>query len=61
MAGHYGNARRTVQNLKVVKIDLERGLLLLRGAVPGAPGGHVELRPAVKRRWPRTKAADAGA
>ena len=60
MAGHYGNARRTVQNLKVVKIDLERGLLLLRGAVPGAPGGHVELRPAVKRRG-QDKAVDAGA
>lgn len=48
MAGHLGNARRTVQNLEVVRIDAERNLLLIRGAVPGAAGGDVIVRPAIK-------------
>ncbi len=48
MAGHLGNARRTVQNLEVVRVDAERRLLLIKGAVPGAPGGDVVVRPAVK-------------
>ena len=48
MAGHLGNARRTVQNLEVVRVDEERGLLLLKGAVPGAKGGDVVVRPSVK-------------
>lgn len=60
MAGHYGNVRRTVQNLKVVKIDLERSLLMLNGAVPGAQGGYVELRPAVKRRGQQGQAVAGG-
>ncbi|MEX1032449.1 MAG: 50S ribosomal protein L3 [Cellvibrionaceae bacterium] len=50
MAGHMGAERVTVQNLQVVKVDTERNLLLVRGAVPGAPGGHVIVRPAVKAR-----------
>lgn len=50
MAGHYGNAWRTVQSLEVVRVDVKRNLLLLRGAVPGARGGRVVLQPAVKRR-----------
>jgi len=48
MAGHMGVMRRTTENLKVVKVDLERNLLLVRGAVPGAEGGQVIVRPAVK-------------
>ena len=48
MAGHLGNVRRTVQNLVVVRVDTERQLLLVRGAVPGSRGGDVVVRPAVK-------------
>ena len=48
MAGQYGNVTRTVQTLKVVRVDTERGLLLVRGAVPGAEGGHIIVRPSVK-------------
>lgn len=50
MAGQYGNTRRTVQNLEVVRVDLERNVLLIKGAVPGAPGGNVIVRPAVKQK-----------
>jgi large subunit ribosomal protein L3 len=48
MAGQYGNVKRTVQTLKVVRVDAERGLLLVKGAVPGADGGHIIVRPAAK-------------
>ena len=48
MAGHMGAEQVTVQNLEVVRIDAERNLLLVKGAVPGAPGGDVVVRPAVK-------------
>jgi large subunit ribosomal protein L3 len=48
MAGHMGNVRRTVQNLEVVRVDAERNLLLIKGAVPGHSGGQVIVRPAVK-------------
>jgi large subunit ribosomal protein L3 len=48
MSGHMGNVRRTVENLKVVEVDAARNLLLVRGAVPGAPGGQVIVRPSVK-------------
>jgi large subunit ribosomal protein L3 len=48
MAGRMGNARRTIENLKVVRVDVERNLLLVSGAVPGAPGGQVIVRPSVK-------------
>ena len=48
MAGHYGSETRTVQKLKVVRVDAERGLLLIRGAVPGADGGHIVIWPSVK-------------
>jgi large subunit ribosomal protein L3 len=48
MTGHLGDVQRTVQNLQIVRIDAERQLLLVRGAVPGAPGGNVIVRPAVK-------------
>ena len=49
MSGHMGNVRRTAVNLRVVRVDAERNLLLIRGAVPGAPGGHVIVRPATKK------------
>ncbi len=48
MTGHLGDVQRTVQNLKIVRIDAERQLLLVMGAVPGAAGGDVVVRPAVK-------------
>lgn len=50
MAGHMGNARTTVQNLRVVRVDAERNLILIRGGVPGAKGGDVIIRPAVKQQ-----------
>lgn len=50
MAGHMGAERVTTQNLEVVKVDVERNLILIKGAVPGAPGGDVVVRPAVKKR-----------
>jgi large subunit ribosomal protein L3 len=52
MAGHMGVDRVTTQNLKVVRTDVERGLILVEGAVPGVKGGWVELRDAVKRKLP---------
>ena len=48
MAGQMGNAQVTVQNLKIVRVDAERNLLLVSGAVPGATGGDVVIKPAVK-------------
>ncbi|MCC5854673.1 MAG: 50S ribosomal protein L3 [Idiomarina sp.] len=48
MAGQMGNERVTVQSLEVVRIDAERNLLLVKGAVPGASGGNVIVKPAVK-------------
>jgi large subunit ribosomal protein L3 len=50
MAGHMGNVRRTVQNLEVVRVDSEKNLLLIKGAVPGHAGGKVVVRPAIKTR-----------
>jgi len=50
MAGHLGAAQRCVQNLEVVRVDVERNLLAIKGAVPGAKGGDVLIRPAVKVR-----------
>ena len=48
MAGHMGDRRRTQQNLEIVRVDVERQLLLLKGAVPGSKGSDVIVRPAVK-------------
>ena len=50
MSGHMGNVRRTAQNVEVVRVDAERNLLLIRGAVPGYSGARVVVRPAVKAR-----------
>ena len=52
MAGHMGDRRVTTLNLKVVSTDAERGLIMIRGAVPGAEGGFVLIRDAVKRKAP---------
>ena len=48
MAGQLGNVRRTILNLEVAQIDVARNLLLIKGAVPGAPGADVVVRPAIK-------------
>jgi large subunit ribosomal protein L3 len=50
MSGHLGNTRTTAPNLEVVRVDTERNLLLLRGAVPGAPSGRVVVRPSTKTK-----------
>ena len=73
MAGHMGSVRVTTQNLQVVRTDSERGLIMVKGAVPGSKGGWVTIRDAVKKRLPdgvptpaavrvlETQAADAPA
>jgi len=48
MSGHMGAEQVTVQNLEVVRVDAERNLILVKGAIPGAPGGDVLIKPAVK-------------
>lgn len=48
MAGRMGGDRRTIENLQIVRVDVERNLLLVRGAVPGSAGGEVVVRPSVK-------------
>lgn len=50
MAGHMGAVRVTVQNLTVVRVDAERGLLLVKGAVPGSDGGDLIVRPSIKAK-----------
>jgi len=50
MAGHMGNVNRSAMNLEVVKIDSERHLIAIKGSVPGAPGGNVIVRAAVKAK-----------
>jgi large subunit ribosomal protein L3 len=50
MTGHMGNVRRTAQNLEIVRVDAERNILLVKGAVPGHRGGSVVVRPSVKTR-----------
>ena len=52
MAGHLGGERVTTLNLKVVQTDVERGLILVEGAVPGAKGGWITVRDAVKKHLP---------
>ncbi|MFZ5757598.1 MAG: 50S ribosomal protein L3 [Pseudomonadota bacterium] len=48
MSGHMGSEQVTVQSLEVVRVDVEKNLLLIKGAIPGAPGNDVVVRPAVK-------------
>ena len=52
MAGHMGAARVTTQNLEVVKTDADRGLVFIKGAVPGSKGGWVTVKDAVKKKAP---------
>jgi len=52
MAGHLGQDNRTTQNITVWRVDVERGLILVKGAVPGAEGGYVKIRDAVKKALP---------
>ncbi|MBI3275350.1 MAG: 50S ribosomal protein L3, partial [Methylocystis sp.] len=68
MAGQMGGVRVTAQNLRVLRTDVERGLVLVEGAVPGHAGGWIYLRDAVKRTLPaeapqpgKFRLADAGA
>ncbi|MBN9018001.1 MAG: 50S ribosomal protein L3 [Rhizobiales bacterium] len=53
MAGHMGDVRVTTQNLKVIRTDVERGLIMVEGSVPGSKGGWIEVRDAVKRALPK--------
>src|SRR5947207_14826914 len=53
MHGHYGTDRVTTQNLEVAKVDIERGLIMIKGAVPGSKGGWVMVRDAVKCQVPK--------
>jgi large subunit ribosomal protein L3 len=53
MAGQLGNETVTTQNIEVVKTDVERGLIMVRGSVPGAKGGWVQIKDAVKRSLPK--------
>ncbi|MGH8077558.1 MAG: 50S ribosomal protein L3, partial [Lysobacter sp.] len=48
MSGHMGAVQQSTQRLEVVKVDAERGLIAIKGAVPGAPGGDVIVRPSSK-------------
>ena len=55
MAGHMGAVRTTTQNLQVVRTDADRGLIMIKGAVPGSKGGWVTVKDAVKKPEPRTR------
>ena len=50
MSGNMGNVQRTIQSLELVRVDAERGLLLVKGSVPGSKGGNVVIKPAVKAK-----------
>ncbi|MCC2682872.1 MAG: ribosomal protein [Nitrosospira multiformis] len=52
MSGHLGNVRRTIQNLEILRIDAERGLLIIKGAIPGSKGGDVTVSPSVRSARP---------
>jgi large subunit ribosomal protein L3 len=52
MAGHLGGERVTIQSLEVIATDPERGVLMIKGSVPGSPGGFVLIKDAVKRKAP---------
>jgi large subunit ribosomal protein L3 len=60
MAGHMGDRRRTTQNLEVISTDAERGLIMLKGAVPGSKGGYVLVSDAAKRPLPKDIPMPAG-
>ncbi|AWI84568.1 50S ribosomal protein L3 [Alloyangia pacifica] len=60
MAGHMGAVRVTTQNLQVVKTDADRGIIMIKGAVPGSKGGWVTIKDAVKKPFPENAALPAG-
>jgi large subunit ribosomal protein L3 len=60
MAGHLGAKQRTAQNLEVMGVDPERGLLLIKGGIPGAEGGWVKIADAVKKALPTEAPFPAG-
>ena len=60
MSGHMGDERSTTQNLEIVEVDSERGLILVKGAVPGSKGGYVLVSDAVKRARPDEAPFPAG-
>lgn len=57
MPGHLGDVTVTTQNLEIVRVDVERNLLLIKGAIPGSKGGDVVVRPAVKVKLQKSKGA----
>lgn len=57
MAGHLGDDKVTTQNLEVVRVDNERNLLLIKGAIPGSKGGDVVVRPAIKTKATKSRGA----
>ena len=60
MAGHMGAVRVTTQNLQVVRTDADRGLIMIKGAVPGTKGGWVTIKDAVKKPAPDNVPLPAG-
>jgi large subunit ribosomal protein L3 len=50
MPGHMGDANRTVQNLEILRVDAQRQLLMIKGALPGSKGGNVVVAPTVRVR-----------
>ena len=57
MAGHLGNTQVTTQSLEIIRVDEKRNVLLVKGAIPGAPGGNIIIRQAVKIKTKTTEAA----
>ena len=57
MPGHLGDTTVTTQNLEVVRVDVERNLILIKGAIPGSKGGDVVVRPAIKAKLQKAKGA----
>jgi large subunit ribosomal protein L3 len=57
MPGHLGDIKVTTQNLEIVRVDAERNLLLIKGAIPGSKGGNVVVRPAIKAKLQKHKGA----
>jgi large subunit ribosomal protein L3 len=60
MPGHMGHTKITTLNLKVVSVDADLGVVMVKGAVPGAEGGYVYIRDAVKRARPKEAPLPAG-
>lgn len=60
MAGHMGARNRTTQHLKIARVDAERGLLMVKGAIPGSAGGYIFIRDAVRRPMPSDAPFPAG-